>query len=153
MGAKEGARRNYTEKARADALRLYVEHGPAEASRRTGIPAATIRKWAEQAGRASTRSQSAAVACRAARLTWAQRRAEVAVRAGEAAGEFLERAVGAERPRDARDAMAAFSMAVDKAQLLDGAATERLEVSEDEQRAWVRRMRDELAERRRSRAR
>ena len=52
--------------------------------------------------------------------------------------------VTASKPQT-RDYMASFAVAVDKAQLLDGGATGRLEVSESELRAEVRRLRDELA--------
>lgn len=42
--------REYTEEQKAKALRLYVEVGPCEAARRTGIPKASIIRWAKAAG-------------------------------------------------------------------------------------------------------
>src|SRR5215471_16334098 len=42
------ARAVATDEQREEALRLYVEHGPAEAARRTGWRAATIRQWAHR---------------------------------------------------------------------------------------------------------
>jgi len=43
MAATEGAPRIYTDDEKKEALELYRQHGPAEASRRTGIKSATIR--------------------------------------------------------------------------------------------------------------
>jgi transposase-like protein len=91
--AKDGPR-TYTAKQREEALALYVEHGPAEASRRCGIPSTTIRQWGKRSGKTSPRADRAAAGAVAARLTWAARKAEVAQRSGEAAAEFLERAIG-----------------------------------------------------------
>ena len=47
----------YSDQERADALALYVEHGPAEAARRTGIPKTTISSWA---GRNQVRTNATA---------------------------------------------------------------------------------------------
>lgn len=44
------ARRSYTPEQRAEVLGLYVEHGPHEASRRSGVPVRTISDWAGKAG-------------------------------------------------------------------------------------------------------
>ena len=74
------ARRNDTREERENALKLYVEDGPAEASRRCGIPSAPIRKWGERAGLKSPRADRAVA--EAARLTWAARKAEVAASLG-----------------------------------------------------------------------
>lgn len=144
-------RRSYGESERAEALRLYREHGPAEAARKTGIPSNTIRSWALRAGEGLSRQDTARANVAAARLTWAQRRAEVAVRSGEMAAGLLERAEGA-KPRDARDLMASFKIALDAAQLLDGAATERVEISASERVERVQAMRDEVAARRQANA-
>ena len=48
--------------------------------------------------------------------------------------------------------MRAYALAVDKAQLLDGAATGRIELSESEVRAGVQKIRDELKARRERKA-
>ena len=109
MAAKDGSRRSYTDAERQKALDLYIEVGPAEASRRTGVPAATIRSWALRAGAtvARPRTQAATAAVEAARLTWAQRRAEVAALASEVAIDSGRRALGA-KPREASDLMRAL---------------------------------------------
>ena len=43
-------RRTYTEDEKRDALLAYVDHGPAEAARQTGISPLTISSWARRAG-------------------------------------------------------------------------------------------------------
>jgi hypothetical protein len=40
----------YSAKKQRDALELYVQFGPREASRQSGIPARTISRWAAKAG-------------------------------------------------------------------------------------------------------
>lgn len=151
MAGKDAAR-TYPAAEREEALRLYAELGPAEAARQTGIPAGTVRSWAARSGATGERTEQATAAVEAARLTWAQRRAEIRTRAGEAAAGFLERAVEAKGTRDVRNLMGGFAVAVDKAQLLDGEATERVEVSEDERRQRVAKLRDDLAARRQGKA-
>lgn len=42
--------RTYTDDEKQEALLLYVDHGPAEASRRSGINALTISSWAKRSG-------------------------------------------------------------------------------------------------------
>ncbi len=141
--------RKHTPQQREQALALYVEHGPAEASRRCGVPSATIRGWAMRAGMSSPRAEQAKAGAQAAKLTWAQRRAEVALGSGEAAAELLTRIRKTTKPREAADWSRAFAICVDKAQLLDGGATGRVEVSSAEEREQrVRELRDELAARR-----
>jgi hypothetical protein len=66
-----------------------------------GLPcqprASTIRKWAERSGLRTKHDRGCAVAAAVdgARLTWTQRRADVAQRSGDAAAIFLERAIEA----------------------------------------------------------
>src|SRR5262249_6657783 len=145
--------RQYTDEDRAKALELYLQHGAATAAEQTGIPVGTITSWATRQGLSELRTIEAKRAAEGARLTWAQRRAQVALEAGEAAHEFTARARMA-KPRDARDLMAAADMAVKNAQLLDGGPTNRVEYADPEQaRQAIRKMRDELAERRKQRAR
>lgn len=43
-------RRTYTEEERTEAVELYRQHGPAEASRRLGIAKGTITRWAQARG-------------------------------------------------------------------------------------------------------
>jgi transposase-like protein len=131
--AKEGPR-TYSPEQREEALALYVEHGPAAAASRLGIPASTVRSWAKRAGKQSPRADRAVAGAEAARRTWAQRRADVALESGEAASELIERIRGTSKAREAADWSRAFAIAVDKAQLLDGGATGRVEVSSHEER-------------------
>lgn len=140
-------KRSYTDAQRAEALEAYREHGPAKAGRRTGIPAGTIRQWAKRGGLTSARTASAQASVAAAHLSWAQRRADVCMRAGEVAADLLERAAASGKHREVRDFMASFAVAIDKAQLLDGEPTARV-ASADERRKQVQHLRDELAARR-----
>jgi len=119
--------RRYSTEEKALALALYLEHGPAEAGRLTGIPSATIRKWAQRDGVTVTRGLNARAGVEAARLSWAERRAELTIRSGEVAMMILERIDGTRSAKNARLLAAAYGTIVDKAQLLDGAATVRTE--------------------------
>jgi hypothetical protein len=65
----------YTEKQKVEALKLYVEHGPAEAARRTGIARATISKWAQRKGVTVTRNSKTRAATEAAKAAAAEKRA------------------------------------------------------------------------------
>jgi hypothetical protein len=147
------AYRTYSDDEKQAALEVYKELGPAEAGRQTGIPSGTIRAWASKAGTTVARGEAARAKVDAAQLTWAQRRAEIATQTGEAAQEFLNLARRSTRAQTQRTHMASFAVAVEKAQLLDGAATERVEqVSADEGRARVKELRDELEQRRQEKA-
>jgi hypothetical protein len=64
---------------------------------------------------------------------------------GDAAAEFLRRARSTDKAREERDHMASVAMAVDRAQLLDGAATSHVKHSGSELREEVARLRSELA--------
>lgn len=64
--------RTYTDAQKADAVAIYVEHGLAEAHRRTGIPKNTIRDWATNAG-----IDTAAISGRASEKTAAANEARV----------------------------------------------------------------------------
>jgi hypothetical protein len=67
----------YTDKQKAEALELYMEHGPGEASRRTKIPRATISGWARDAGKVRDRETRTAAATKAAQESFAARRARL----------------------------------------------------------------------------
>jgi transposase-like protein len=149
MAATDGSqRRTYTDAERNEALALYLEVGAAEAARRLGFAAGTIRQWAHRAGMTDTRHAAAKAGVAAARLTWAQRRAAITVRFGDAAASFLEKAIGEKSARNSRDLMASADMAVKNAQLLSDGATGRVELTEPERRKRVQELRNELAERR-----
>ncbi len=150
MAATEGAPRAYTDEEKKEALALRRTHGPAEASRRTGIKCATIRSWAHRSAEdASEGAEQTRAATEAARLSWAQRRAELTDETGAVAAAILDRIKVSRRSSDARALSQAFSVLIDRAQLLDGGATSRVEVSDPEDlAARVRGLRDDLAARR-----
>lgn len=88
--AKPTGRPKYTDAQRAQALDLYVEHGPAEAERRTGIPRKTIASWARRAGVQSDAPAKTAAATEAAKLTLEQRKTAMADRVLDEAGRLLD---------------------------------------------------------------
>lgn len=143
----------YTDEQREEALRLYADHGPGEASRRCNIPSATIRSWAHRAGLSHSGpvSEQTKAATDAARLSWAQRRFELARETGAAAADLLERIRAARKSTDVRALATAYAALVEKGQLLDGAVTQRVEVAEGERVERVKALRDQLAERRAAR--
>lgn len=142
------ANRSYSETEKKAALDIYAELGPAEASRRMGIPSGTIRSWAKRTGATVVRGETARANVEAARLTWAQRRADLTLQLGEAAQEFLDRSRKSTGAQVARTHMGSCVAAIEKAQLLDGSATERVEVSGEQARERVKELRDELEQRR-----
>jgi len=145
--------RSYTDAQRKAALALHVEHGPAEAARQTGVPAATIKSWARRRGvRTASRDHPMREAVAVAELSWARRRARLTDDTGAAAAEVLERLRHSTHALEAHRLAMTYAALVEKAQLLAGSATARLEVSEDERRSRVKEMRDELAARRESKA-
>lgn len=137
----------YTPEQRAGALELYAEHGPAEASRRSGVPSATIRQWAHRAGITGKRAETTAAATRAARVSWAERRARIADSAGAAAETFLDRALNS-GAKTARLWVGSFAACVDRAALLSGDATSRTEnVTDADLRERARQLREQIASR------
>lgn len=138
----------YSAEERQAALELYLEHGAAEASRRTGIAANTISQWARRAGVTMTRANRTAAATEAAKLAWAERRATMVDDMGQVATMALERAraeVAGGDLKGAKDAALTMAILVDKAQLLSGAATGRHEhVTVDSIDAEVKRLADQL---------
>lgn len=78
--APVSVRQRYTQQQRDEALALFVEHGPAEASRRTGIPDGTIASWAHRAGIASEAPERVAPANAQRQATIATRKAALAER-------------------------------------------------------------------------
>lgn len=78
----------------------------------------------------------------------AQRRLELAGKTGAAAADLLERIRAARKPTDVRALATAYATLVEKGQLLDGAVTARVEVSEGDRLERVKAIRDDLAMRR-----
>lgn len=165
--------RRYTPDEKTHALDLYTAHGPAEAARLTGIPAPTIRSWASRNHLTDERNATVAAAVAARKLSFEERRTALAhgllddieQLRDELFSECVERKAvtlshpvyGARaevidiertRPTFAEQAriMTAIGIAVDKTQLLSGAATERHEhVQVDAVDAEIARLEAELA--------
>lgn len=122
------ARRAYTAEQREEALALYREHGAAEAARRTGVTAGTIRAWASRGDVATERAEHQRAHIEAARLRWEERRTTMAHEIGETASRALDHvttSIDSGKARDAKDYATTMAILVDKAQLLSGGATSR----------------------------
>jgi transposase-like protein len=123
-------KRSYTPEQRTQALELYRTDGPRAAAATTGIPPGTISAWATRAGLQTDCVENAAVRVQAAQLKWEERRLDLANGIGELAAVARDRALEEARngkPRDAQALATTMAIAVDKAQLLTGAATSRHE--------------------------
>jgi transposase-like protein len=153
------SRTSYTPEQKAEALRLYAEHGVAEAARRTGIKAGTISSWARRTGTQSEAPTARAEQVQRTALTLQQKKQRFA----DGLAEDLERlraqlfaptveqkivtiagglqhegrwavaTVERERPTFAEQAriMTAIGIGVDKLQVLTGGATQRIGVEGD----------------------
>ena len=97
-------------------------------------------------------SEQTKAATDAARLSWAQRRIELANEIGAVAADLLGRIRAAKKATDVRALATAYAALVEKGQLLDGAVTARVEVAEGERRERVQVLRDQVAERRAAKA-
>jgi len=151
----------YPAEEREAALALYTQHGAAEASRRSGIPDRTILSWAKAAGITAgadpekTRAMTAAHAERVQR-TWADFRENEALAAGAAANVLRTRIrdlVASEAPgREVQAHAIAYGILIDKAELLSGQASQRIEVwaqteLDVELRGLIVKMEDSIRER------
>lgn len=84
-------RPKWTEQQRTEALRLYGEHGAAEAARRTGIPAGTVASWASRAHLAGPRDENLQRAAEVNLNRAAELRAQLAIRCYTDALKLLDR--------------------------------------------------------------
>ena len=136
----------YTAHQRQHATTLYTEVGTAEASRQTGIPTRTIKDWANKDGivaQADTQKTHEMRAVNAERVqrAWGDFREEQAMNAGATAANLMGKARNAEKSRDAKDWAIAYGIFIDKAELLSGRATSRIETwAESEVDAELRRV-------------
>lgn len=117
---------------RAEATQLAAEVGAAEACRRTGVPAATLRSWVKRATDAGIEVVPAGDVeiVQGSTLAWPERRRlladrlhDLAVVSATAAREAVEDGA----TRKAKDLSVVFGIATDKALLLSGGATRRTE--------------------------
>ena len=67
----------YSDQERNHALALYVDHGPTEASRQTGIPKGTIAGWAKAVGARTVRNAKTEAATLAAQIDAARLREQL----------------------------------------------------------------------------
>lgn len=134
---------------RQHAIDLAVEHGPAEAARRTGIPPGTIAAWCSRAGLATvaTERTAAAVAHHAAkahekreqlRSKLLDKAADMLDRMDEPVTEYkgnLAREVQYPRPpaADCKNYAVAAAILIDKLRLESGEVTDRHEHSDARQ--------------------
>lgn len=112
---------------RAKALAIYLESGPAEASRQTGVPTGTVSQWARRKGVTLTRSLQtlgATEASKTSRESRLERLAETLVTIAYDRAEWIKLQAPSE---DTRAPMTVAAIAIDKAQLLTGKATVRVE--------------------------
>jgi transposase-like protein len=146
----------YTDTQKAAAVKLYDEHGTAETAKRTGITPRTIRRWAKDAGHVSEDNAQKTTKARAAGAqqvaeAWGNFREAEATGAGTTATKVRDAIVAAvdhgRRSREARDLAVVYGILIDKAELLSGNATQRVQVwAEDAVDAELRAMLADLDE-------
>jgi hypothetical protein len=129
----------YSEAEKAKGLDLYQTVGPAAAAAQLGTSERTIHRWAAAAGlvepvtdvEQKTRAARAANAERVARV-WADFREQEALAAGALAArlrnELRTRVDSRGEGKDLRDLAVTYGILIDKAELLSGQATSRIEV-------------------------
>ena len=142
----------YTAADKQHALDEWQAHGTAEAARRTGITGRTLTRWAKAAGMMSEDLQQKTTEARAAGAqqvseVWADYRSKEAAAAGATASRMrnaiLEQVEGEPIMEDTDDGQVqvgtlinvrnlqslsvAYGILIDKAELLSGHATERIE--------------------------
>jgi len=144
-----------TAEERERALALYVTHGPTEAGRQTGFSKGAVCNWARAAG---VKTEAPYLARAATEVSVARRTHTMAIWREEMTqmlrdismtAATVEIALLNERP-SLDKATAARVRATSDLMLLTGEATTRIGLNKDmsEQTEQVRRLRDELAERR-----
>lgn len=152
---------SYSEDQRAEAIALYVEHGPTEASRRLNIPKGTITRWAKRAGAETVSPANTRAATEAATAKAGQRRAELRQLLLEKALDALRRMDAPHKDYRGKDADEVWwdkapsgdmknyattaAILIDKLRLEEGAATSREEhVQTSEVDRELERLADEL---------
>lgn len=122
-------RTRYSDEQKREALDLFLEHGASEAGRRTDIPAGTIAAWASRSGLTGPPTPEVVNALAAQAVSIAERKQSLATELGTLAAKAVAKL--AERIEadevSAKDLVSALTAAVDRMQLLTGAATERVE--------------------------
>jgi transposase-like protein len=129
----------YTEAEKADAVAHYLEHGLAEAHKRTGVPKPTLHSWIKQAGHdPSTISERSAEQTRAATeqhvVNMQAARVQLQATFADSALFAATKIPGAKDGRDAQGWATASAILTDKLRLELGEATARTEVVAPERR-------------------
>jgi transposase-like protein len=123
------SRTRYSDEQKREALDLFLEHGASEAGRRTGIPAGTIAAWASRSGITGPPAPEVLNGLAVSAAVLAERKQLLAGQlqslAVKAVVKLAERIEADEV--SAKDLVSALTAAVDRMQLLTGAATERVE--------------------------
>jgi hypothetical protein len=127
--------KTYTEEQKAEVLELWPQVGTTETERRTGVGHRTIIRWANEAGLMSRdnaqKVQEATEAGSRVSNAWADFRSQEALAAGAAANRMRREALEASTERNAsllRARVVAYGIFIDKAELLSGQATQRIQV-------------------------
>ncbi len=130
-------KRTYTDEERADALARYVSDGLAAAAKATGIPSGTIASWATRTdgvrSLAHENKERMRAALEASDLRWQAHKVDLVKQfAGmvEVAIAMAHDSAEDGNVRDMQGALTSAAIATDKAQLLSGGATGRIEHSD-----------------------
>ena len=116
---------NYTDAQKAEAVKLYVEVGTAEAARRIGASKASIVGWAKAAGVTSqAKVQKTEVAREVLAAVTARKREELRELLLDAGIRHVERSIAADSGREAQAYMIGAGIGIDKYRLEMGEATE-----------------------------
>ena len=152
-------RTTYTEDQRAEAVAMYREHGATHTATTLDIPRRTILDWAKKAGAVAQADQektadARAVAAERVAAVWGDFREDEALGAGSAAVQLRQRLLTAAtadmpEPQLIRACATAYGILIDKAELLSGRATQRIETwaeseLDDEIRGLVAEMEDRI---------
>jgi transposase-like protein len=146
MGVTMSRRAPYPEAVRAAAVATAIEHGPAEAARRHGVAAATVRQWVKRAGAVTVTHDRMRATVEGVQLSREVRRERLADRLLEIAELSTDKAVAMMEDATLRDVVGLFTRAIHDHQLLSGAATARTEHTGGKDAAHT--IADELAARR-----
>jgi len=141
----------YTDEQRQIALDIYEHQGPRAAARATGVSSSTITRWAQQAGIAGRTTEKTREATEGCKRAWAEWRVQLLADLGPAVNDALGQ-IGRCATSDGQNARywaITFGTLLDKAQLLSGGATERVDFGSlpaDERLARLAQARDGLAD-------
>ncbi len=141
-------RTSYTDEQRDEAVAMYREHGATHTATTLDIPRRTILDWAKKAGAVAQADQektaeARAVAAERVASTWGDFREDEALGAGSGAVQLRQRLLqaatsdyetdedgrvyGGPEPALIRACATAYGILIDKAELLSGRATARIE--------------------------